>query len=269
MLSAGYSLSTPKPLLDTYPGAAAAYSLRKLRSGYTGPCVRVRRSSDNAETDIGFSGSPPTLDTTALLNFVGSGDGFVTTYYGQSSNLRDATQDTESNQPEIVSNGSVITTNGKPALDWLNSAIMEVSLSIASQPISIFAVVKHRSDQGFITDNPNRLLLGIDTNNNGHGLFAGSWIRDGGPNDTIGSQTLYGAVADGVNSEYYENDSVIASGDAGTNTITSPVKIGTGQSNPAAQSVDGTLQELIFYPDDQSANRSGIQGDQNNFYGTY
>ena len=42
------------PLLDVYTGAAAAYSLRKLRSDYTGACLRVRRSSDSAEQDIGL-----------------------------------------------------------------------------------------------------------------------------------------------------------------------------------------------------------------------
>jgi len=42
-------------LLDTYPDAAAAYSLRKLRADYSGSAVRVRRSSDNTEQDIGFT----------------------------------------------------------------------------------------------------------------------------------------------------------------------------------------------------------------------
>jgi hypothetical protein len=37
--------------------AAASYSLRRLRSAYAGPGIRVRRSSDNAETDIGFASS--------------------------------------------------------------------------------------------------------------------------------------------------------------------------------------------------------------------
>ena len=41
-------------LLDTYTGAAAAYSLRKLRSAYTGSAIRVRRSSDNIETNIEY-----------------------------------------------------------------------------------------------------------------------------------------------------------------------------------------------------------------------
>jgi hypothetical protein len=58
-------------LLDTYSGAAAAYSLRKLRTAYTGPAIRVRRSSDNTSQDIGFN-TDGTLDTTALTTFVGS-----------------------------------------------------------------------------------------------------------------------------------------------------------------------------------------------------
>jgi hypothetical protein len=63
-------VSTPL-LLDTYSGAAAAYSLRKLRTTYTGNAITVRRSSDNTSTDIGFDGNG-NLDTTSLLSFVGA-----------------------------------------------------------------------------------------------------------------------------------------------------------------------------------------------------
>jgi hypothetical protein len=65
------SLTPPAPslLLDIYTGAAVAYSLRKLRTAYTGAAIRVRRSSDNAEQDINFVGGD--LDTQSLLDFVG------------------------------------------------------------------------------------------------------------------------------------------------------------------------------------------------------
>jgi hypothetical protein len=57
-------------VLDTLPATAAAYSIRRLRSGYTGALIRVRRSSDNAEQDIG-----PTLGGGLILrlsqHFVG------------------------------------------------------------------------------------------------------------------------------------------------------------------------------------------------------
>ena len=55
-------------MLDQYGDAAAAYSLRKLRSGYTGDAIRVRRSSDDTERDMGFYDNE--LDTQALLDWV-------------------------------------------------------------------------------------------------------------------------------------------------------------------------------------------------------
>jgi hypothetical protein len=64
------------PLLDTYSGAAAAYSLRLLDSTYTGSAIRVRRSSDNTEQDIGFNVFGE-LDTVSLTAFAGVGDAFV------------------------------------------------------------------------------------------------------------------------------------------------------------------------------------------------
>ena len=56
-------------LLDTYSGAAVAYSLRQLSSAYSGNCIRVRRSVDNAEQDFGFVSND--LDTASMLDFVG------------------------------------------------------------------------------------------------------------------------------------------------------------------------------------------------------
>ena len=42
-------------LLDLYPGAVAAYSVRKLSSAYTGDAIRVRVDTTGQPTyDIGF-----------------------------------------------------------------------------------------------------------------------------------------------------------------------------------------------------------------------
>jgi hypothetical protein len=41
-------------LLNEYPNAAVAYSLRLLDNTYTSDAIRVRRASDNIEQDIGF-----------------------------------------------------------------------------------------------------------------------------------------------------------------------------------------------------------------------
>jgi hypothetical protein len=57
-------------LLDIYPNAAAAYSLRKLRDGYTGALFAVRRSVDNALLDV-FPNSQGTFDETVVEDWVG------------------------------------------------------------------------------------------------------------------------------------------------------------------------------------------------------
>lgn len=102
-------------LLDQYgTDNRVAYSVRKLRTAYTGNCMRVRNSS-SVELDIGFDSSG-NLDESALLTHCGSGDGFVTIWYDQSGNGFNMVQATTSRQPLIVSSGAVIKVNGKPAL---------------------------------------------------------------------------------------------------------------------------------------------------------
>jgi hypothetical protein len=110
------SIAIDDLLLDFYPNAAAAYSVRKLKAAYTGSAIRVRRSSDNTEQDIGFISND--LDTSSLASFCGSGNGFVTTWYDQSGNARDVTQETAANQPQIVSGGAVINVNSKPSVKF-------------------------------------------------------------------------------------------------------------------------------------------------------
>jgi hypothetical protein len=58
-------------LLDLYPNAAVAYSLRKLRDAYSGSPIKVRRSFDNTDQDIGFD-SNGELDISSLNSFFGN-----------------------------------------------------------------------------------------------------------------------------------------------------------------------------------------------------
>jgi hypothetical protein len=107
---------------------AANFELRRESRSYTGNAIRVRRSSDNAEANIGFTAIGE-LDAEALLNFVGSGNGFITILYDKSGNGRNATQTTPDNQPQIVSNGAIITQGGRPALrfDGVNDYLAAAS----------------------------------------------------------------------------------------------------------------------------------------------
>lgn len=94
---------------------ALALSVRKLSSSYSGPAIRVRRSSDNTEADIGFT-TDGDLDTSSLLTFCGSGSGYVTIWYDQSGNGFNATRSATSGQPRIVSSGVVDLMGTKPGV---------------------------------------------------------------------------------------------------------------------------------------------------------
>jgi hypothetical protein len=94
----------------------AAFSVRKINPKYTGFCMNVRRSSDNTAINIPFNVATGEMNITALLLFVGSGSGYVTSWYDQSGNGLNATQATATNQPIIVSSGVLQTFNGKPGV---------------------------------------------------------------------------------------------------------------------------------------------------------
>jgi len=222
------SLNFGELLLDLYPNAAAAYSLRLLRTAYTGSAIRVRRSSDNTEQDIGFSGSGE-LDTSSLTSFCGSGNGFVTTWYDQSGNARNATQTTATNQPQIVSSGSVINVNSKPSLQQI-------------------------------------LMPRADSSTN---YFACYNFPSGNRNMTVGTnQYLLELYVDNINAQFYQNASTLGSTISvisGTNSDN--IFLGASVNGVAPMSI--SHQELIVYASEQSSNRTGINTNINTYYGIY
>jgi hypothetical protein len=118
----------------------AAFSFRLLTSAYTGPCIRVRRSSDNALMDIGFSAG--WLDVAALLAFVGAGSGYVVTFYDQSGRGRHITQTTAAAQRRIVNAGVLESFGGRPALAGGAGQYYGSAWPALAQPATILATLK-------------------------------------------------------------------------------------------------------------------------------
>ncbi|RYY39172.1 MAG: HYR domain-containing protein [Chitinophagaceae bacterium] len=132
----GLTASTP---------ATPAYSLRKLSSAYAGPAIRVRRSSDNALTDIGFTAGGD-LDTTALKTFTGAANGFVATWYDQSGYAVNAVSRSNGTQPRIVYSGVVERLNGRPSLAFIQARLETGASVLYPNGVSMVAVAKG-SDQ--------------------------------------------------------------------------------------------------------------------------
>lgn len=107
-------------------------SIRKKYSTATN-AIRVRRSSDNAEQDIGFTGDA--LDTTSLATFVGANSGFVVTIYDQAGNGEDATNATAAQQPMIVNAGSYL---GYILWDGTSDILQITSLTLGTQFIGLY-----------------------------------------------------------------------------------------------------------------------------------
>jgi hypothetical protein len=136
-----------------------AYSLRYLGNPNVKNAIRVRRSSDNEELNIGFIGQ--NLDTISLLNFAGANSVFITTFYDQNGNAINATQATAANQPRIVNSGVLEQdSNKKPQIyfDGINYFMNITNNFGANASITLNAVTTPDNNTN------NKTLLGSDTN---------------------------------------------------------------------------------------------------------
>jgi len=115
-------------------------SVRKINPVYNGPCLKVRRDSDNAEQDIYFTNSG-NLDLNSLLAFTGAANAFVSKWYDQSLNAYHVEQANPSLQPQLVSAGTVlISDNGLPMLTFSDDSLENIDLRI-SQAYTLMTVL--------------------------------------------------------------------------------------------------------------------------------
>jgi len=121
--------------LDAAAPAATAYSLRLLSSSYTGAAIQVRRSSDNATQDIGFTVAG-NLDEAALLAFAAGGDVFVSTWYDQSGNARNMEKADVNYQPQIAFAGTFKYIGTKVAIDFHENKGLVYNGSLSLNSIS-------------------------------------------------------------------------------------------------------------------------------------
>lgn len=259
-------------LLDFYTGAAIAYSLRKLRAAYFGNAIRVRRSSDNVEMDIGFL-SDNTLDTSTLISFIGANSGSITTWYDQSGNGKNLTQTTSAEQPLIISSGTLITRNSKVSIRANLQSLSNVSvpLSVTNDVLSGFVVAAPNSNSAIITSG-----LGSGYNH----FFRGGATIDFRHNstttaqftDTIvsGTQLLYSVFRYSSSMvKYYRNNAI--KGDLAMNGTWGTREFSIGKRNLANGNYanDTYFQEIIYYSSDKISDISGIHSNINTYYSIY
>lgn len=260
-------------LLDTYTGASAAYSLRLLRTAYTGNAIRVRRSSDNAEQNIGFVSN--VLDTASLLTFCGVGNGFVTTWYDQSGNANNGTQATAANQAQIVSSGAMITDidTSKITTTWTSD---RYNLTIGIDPNTKYlsvSVARRQTTSGIL------IALGVDNTYSGaNGQTPMLWIASGTLRSSMPSNLIHSTIttADGYIITSEKNSSnlktMYLNGSTQATTATEAPLAGANINmfgKSGGNITLGQYQEYIYWNSEQSANRVGIETDINTYWNVY
>ena len=253
-----------------------SFSIRQLDTAYHGYCMKVRRSSDSTEQDIGFvSGN---LDTASLKAFVGSGSGYVSIWYDQSSFGNNAAQTTLSRQPEIVNTGVVDRENTKPALVFNGTSTY---LTVANNPLNGSGSVSFLGVANFSTATSTEVLFAQSNSLSNTGVFE---IRRSGTGNILAciSNNMPATGNKAINAQklitvYGSNNSTLYSyvngatnfgiKTTGSSTIGNyPCLIGYRNSTLY---FGGTIQEIVVYKENNLMGRSSLESAINSYYSIY
>jgi len=254
-------------LLDEYPNARVAYSLRKLNTNYLGYAVKVRRDSDQALQDIGFLLNGE-LDTTTLESFCSGTDGYVHTWYDQSGNGYDVTQAIASKQPKIVIAGSTITDGTKPSVQFDGGQGLKTTANVSGAS-DYYPFYVRSIDSGignYIWDSQfGRVLIErtyVAAYYDQTTFFQGSPL-------TNTYRLIHMELNSTTGGKVYENGVITQSGLSYTQYPMSGQTALGSRFDVGATWIFGKIQEFILYNTDQSSNRTGIETNINDFYNIY
>ena len=286
----------PDYIIDEFLGAKAAYSVRKLSSTST-YSMRVKRSSDLAETDISFD-SNGDLNVNEIYNFLtGVNETIrVVTWYDQSGNGKNLTQSTYLNQPIIYSGGSIFTSaGGKPSIYFVDTIPTYLNQTDTGLPIDETTLLSVSYYNKPSLSGSLATIAGYGAPSNGGSVFSfynGNAMIFG--NESLGFSNFgtYAGVLNALNrnnlqlifkptgfgpailwSTFVNN---IYSQTWFTNTQTQlfntpdSFRVGEGSANIGlGYPMSGYIQELIIWDNDKTTDRINLQNNVNNYYAIY
>lgn len=255
-------------LLDDYPGAAAAYSVRKLDKDYTGFAMEIRRASDNATQNIGFVGE--NLDVTSINTFCTGTTCTVRTWYDQSGNGRDAIQTIVANQPLIYASGSVRTTGTKPSIyATVDDVLKNSSITKTSENTLIAAYQHYQSPTNvynFVID------LNRDRAYSFQSVFAYNVASNTGNYSASINPFVYQITSIFFKSasSFYVNGVLAGSGSLTVTPGSGILYLGSRAELGSTLQSSNDYQEIIYYATDiGNTNRAAIENNINSYYSIY
>lgn len=285
IFSGSYASYTHVYVVDVY-SLDIAFGLYKMSATSTN-AVRVRRASDNAEQDIGFSGYD--LDNASLSSFIGSDDAFIVKWYNQGAGgaTYDISNTNAATQPLIALGGVLYTLNGKTSILLQNRRLNANLTTFNNKSFGASISVIQNN-----TTNSRRDLFSFRTNSSTARFFssfnivtlnrasiytrrldadAASVLTQ--PSNYTSGDMIRTDIIDWANNDAFIriNNTQVASstshGTSGSTSATNSSVAGLGNIE-ATQSVD-RCSVWVVATTDISANISNIENDINNYYGIY
>ncbi|RYY40437.1 MAG: T9SS type A sorting domain-containing protein [Chitinophagaceae bacterium] len=182
--------------------AVMAVGLRKLKSGYAGPLLRLRRESDDAESDFGSEGSD--LDLASIDTWLGTAHGLVTTLYDQTGNGNHVTQPNPSQQPLFVR----ISANGKPGIQFSLNTNLGNEVNFSTPMTITYAARIDGTAARVLSSANNNWLLGW-WNGNSRAAYYEGWITSGVPVNDNNVHVFSGTMQPGEG-KLYERGRLVA-----------------------------------------------------------
>lgn len=293
-------------IAELYDDVSAMYTLRRpdMRILWTNAVIKLRRSSDNATAFVFFDGDEvgDTITTSSLIStssnttpgattlgtWIGSDNGFVEQWFGITADNtinggKRPLQLTNSQQPQFISSGAILTKNGKPTIDFLTTTTGILSDTIPNKDLdssnnwSIVTVTYNDSagDVGsfFGTDDVDtknlRLYSSRSTSlriaqyvNGSSTVYTTDLLAQ---QDNADQKLLTTTLNSGTMKSYYNGtlqDTVVTTGDY----VNGSLEIGRRFSTNC---LDGGIQEIIIFPSDKTSDLSDVHSDVNSYYSIY
>jgi len=263
-----HSVSNPDLILDNISGAKLAFSLHKLYKDYAGNCLKVRRSSDNATQDIGFTLSNY-VDSSAIALFCSGTDGFIDTWYNQYPGGNNATQASTANQPKICSSGTFI--NDGILFNGADSFLViskYADINITTSPLAIYAShANTTSTAGYVitcnTDNYNTQQYGVRYSSTTSYFYLADSIKVQGAINS-GNNLLFVWKSTSASQTKIKNDNGELTGTNSSNlSQRNFVVIGARSNNATATSFSnffaGNLKTVIIFNTDVESELTDLQ----------
>jgi len=245
------------------------YSFRQL-PGYSGNCLTTRRASDNTSLAVGFDSGY--LKKSDISTFCSGTDGHALIWndqsgQGNSLNMSDLTGTAA--LPLIYSGGAFYVVNGKEGVNFSGNRYLRLLGGLTRvQFKSMFAVIKVTSFGtvnyllwNTITKTDAVFLGGTTGGVSGMGILENGALKFQNTSENT-NQNLHSYIS-GSQKKVWTNDA-----DEATEAAPFSEIYFSGVSRQGF-SINGTLQELILYSSDQTANRAAIQDDINAYYSIY